>query len=100
MLPGMNTCILERSIAIPIFTDIHAEDIRDTGIVQTFVLRLGKRVCGDENLFHVTGHSRDIRMAPRKPARIGFWDDELCVPVPSGGVCLLHSRLALGGAMT
>jgi hypothetical protein len=35
-------------------------------------------------------------MVLRKLARIGLWYYELCVPLPYGGVYMLHSRLALG----
>lgn len=92
IFPGIN--VLERLMAIPLLREEYYDDICKN--FQKFVLRVGERVCGDEKLFHFTGKSRDLRLVPRKPARIGFWYYELCVPLPYGGVYLLHTRLAKG----
>lgn len=92
-LPGLS--ILERLISIPLFTSEYFEDISNN--FQNIIKSLGERCCGDEKLFHFTGQSCDLRFIPNKPARIGFWFYELCVPLRYGGQFLLHTRLSHGG---
>lgn len=92
-IPGM--VILEKLISLPLFTDDYAEDISNN--FQNSILHLGERVCGDEKLFRYTGKSRNIRLVPSKPGKIGLWFYELCVPLKYGGQFLLHTHLHPGG---
>lgn len=92
-IPGIN--IIEKLIAIPLFPTSLYEDISKN--FQRAVLQIGESAAGDEKLFHFTGKSRDIRLVPSKPGRIGFWNYELCAPLSFNGQFLLHTRMAYGG---
>jgi hypothetical protein len=64
---------------------------------QKTITQIGESCAGDEKLFHFTGQSRDIRLVPSKPGRVGLWNYQLCVPMQHGGQYLLHTRLSVGG---
>lgn len=60
--------------------------------LQTPVVSLGEWVAGDEKLFHFTGQSAFLRLCPKKPDRIGFWNYELCGRLSNGKPYLLFLR--------
>lgn len=60
---------------------------------QQIVLSVGDSCVGDEKLFRFTGNSMHIRKVRSKPAQIGYWFYELCVPLAQGGSYLLWTTL-------
>lgn len=92
-IPGIN--ILSKIIAMPLFSATMYEDICKN--FQNIVFQIGETCAGDEKLFHFTGKTKDIRLVPNKPGRIGLWNYELCAPLPHGGQFLLHTRMSHGG---
>ena len=50
-------------------------------------------VSGDEKLFHFTGNSCYIMMAPSKPTRIGLWMFQLVAELENGFPMLIHMSM-------
>lgn len=92
-ITGVN--IISKSLALSLFNATMFEEISNN--FQSSVIQLGEACAGDEKLFHFTGKTRDIRLVPCKPGRIGLWNYQLCVPMRNGGQFLLYTRMSYGG---
>ena len=92
-VPGIN--IIAKLISLPLFNASHYELISNE--FKNQILQLGESVAGDEKLFKFTGLSRDLRLVPAKPGKIGFWNYQLVAPLQRGGQFLVHTNMAIGG---